>query len=149
MSLEYKVPRVLWENLEAVLLAQSKKYIEELANRLQVSAKELQKRVMPSADNMRVMLQEVKEGNCQAYIQQGNFTVLCRKPIHTSIYCSEHQIHRLVVIPEKAVPIQRVKDIDSLPAMWKKGNELYHANGSLAGKINEDEQKIKIYCIEQ
>ena len=34
----YKVPRILWENMEAVLLAQSKKYIEELAKILQVNA---------------------------------------------------------------------------------------------------------------
>lgn len=44
MSLEYKVPRLLWENFEAVLLAQSKRYIGELARRLNVSEKELQKR---------------------------------------------------------------------------------------------------------
>ena len=146
--MEYKVHRTLWENLEAVLLAQSKKYIEELADRLQVSAKELQKRVMPSADSIKVMIQEVNQGTCQAFVQQGQFTVYCRKSVHNAMYCSEHQFHRQQVLTHAAIPIQRVKDIDSLPAMWKKGNELYHANGSLAGKINEDKQKIKIYCID-
>lgn len=43
-SLEYKVPRLLWENLESVLLAQSRKYICELAKRLNVSEKELLKK---------------------------------------------------------------------------------------------------------
>jgi hypothetical protein len=37
MSIEYKVPRLLWENFESVLLAQSKRYISELAKRVSVT----------------------------------------------------------------------------------------------------------------
>ena len=58
MSIEYKVPRLLWENLESVLLAQSKRYIGELAKRLGVSEKELTKRVLPTSDSLKVIIQD-------------------------------------------------------------------------------------------
>ena len=149
MSLEYKIPRILWESLEAVLLAQSKKYIEELATRLHVSAKELQKRVMPSADSIKVLLQEVQEGLCQAYVQNGEFTIFCRKSVLNTTFCSEHQFHRLTILSEHAVTIQKIKDIDTLPSIWIKESktDLYYSNGTIAGKINHDKQKIKIYVI--
>jgi len=145
--LEYKIPRILWESLEAVLLAQSKKYIEELANRLHVPAKELQKRVMPSADSIKVLLQEVQEGLCQAHVQNGEFTVFCRKPVLNSTFCTEHQFHRSLVLIDDAINIQKVKDIDMLPPIWIKESDttLYYSNNTIAGKINHDKQKIKIY----
>ena len=55
---EYKVPRLLWENLESVLLAQSKRYNGELAKRLGVSEKELQKKVLPTSDTLKVTIQD-------------------------------------------------------------------------------------------
>ena len=145
--LEYKIPRILWESLEAVLLAQSKKYIEELANRLHVPVKELQKRVMPSADSIKVLLQEVQEGVCQAHVQNGEFTVFCRKPVLNSTFCTEHQFNRSLVLIDDAINIQKVKDIDMLPPIWIKESDtnLYYSNGTIAGKINHDKQKIKIY----
>ena len=145
--IEYKIPKILWENLEAVLLAQSKKYIDELANRLRVPAKELQKRVMPSADSIKVLLQEVKEGVCQAHVQHGEFTVFCRKPVLNSTFCAEHQFNRSLVLIDDAINIQKVKDIDMLPPIWIKEGDtnLYYSNNTIAGKINHDKQKIKIY----
>ena len=56
MSVEYKVPRFLWENFESVLLAQSKRYITELAKRLAVPEKELIKKVLPSSDSLKVII---------------------------------------------------------------------------------------------
>ena len=58
MALEYKVPRILWENFESVLLAQSKRYIAELAKRLHVSEKELIKKVLPTTDSLKVIIQD-------------------------------------------------------------------------------------------
>jgi hypothetical protein len=144
--MEYKVPRVLWENFEAVLLAQSKKYIEELATRLQVSAKELQKRVMPSTDSIKVLLQESTEDVCKAYIQHDQFTIFCRKPVINAQFCSEHCNNRMMIVDaDKAISIQRIKDRDSMPPMWLIGNDIYYSNGELAGKINHETQKIKIF----
>jgi len=145
---DYKIPRILWENMEAVLLSQSKKYIEELAKVLQVPAKELQKRVMPSANTVKVILQDVQEHVCQAYIQNGKFTVFCRKPVFDSHYCAAHTANRMLVHESAATTIKRVKDIDTLPPMWIQKDTLYTASGQKIGKVNHVEQKIKIYVLE-
>lgn len=144
----YKVPRILWENMEAVLLAQSKKYIEELAKILQVNAKELQKRVMPSADSIKVVLQDVEERQCTAYVQQGTCTVFCRKPIYHGTFCAAHSVKRPLVSMENAATIQRLKDIESLPSTWILNNNLIAANGQQIGRINHTTKKIKIYVID-
>ena len=39
---EYKVPRLLWESLEAILLAQGKRYVREMAKTLKVKGVNLQ-----------------------------------------------------------------------------------------------------------
>ena len=150
----YKVPRILWENLEAVLLTQSKKYIEELAKILGVPAKELQKRVMPSANSVKVILQDVQESTCRAYVQNGAFTVFCRKPVFNGDFCAAHCGVRPIVNDTHAVPIKKVKDMDMLPPMWEKDTsipaigDLYVASGQRIGKVNHDKQKITIYTID-
>lgn len=150
----YKVPRILWENLEAVLLTQSKRYIEELAKILGVSAKELQKRVMPSANSVRVILQDVQESTCRAYVQNGAFTVFCRKPVFNGDFCAAHCGARPIVNDTVAIPIKKVKDMDMLPPMWEQDTsihaikELYVASGQRIGKVNHEKQKITIYTID-
>jgi hypothetical protein len=145
----YKVPRILWENFEAVLLAQSKKYIEDLAKILEVPAKELQKRVMPSADSIKIALQDADEGVCQAYVQRDKFTVFCRKPVYHSTFCAEHTGNRLLIVADKAIPIQRIKDIETLPPLWVQDKTIMTADGGKIGKIDHDQQKIKIYVIDK
>lgn len=150
----YKVPRILWENLEAVLLTQSKRYIEELAKILGVPAKELQKRVMPSANSVRVILQDVQESTCRAYVQNGAFTVFCRKPVFNGDFCAAHCGARPIVNDTNAIPIKKVKDMDTLPPMWEQDTsisaikELYIASGQRIGKVNHEKQKITIYTID-
>jgi len=150
----YKVPRILWENLEAVLLTQSKKYIEELAKILGVPAKELQKRVMPSANSVKVILQDTQENACHAYIQTGIFTVFCRKSVFNGDFCAAHCSARLIVNDTKAKTIKKVKDMDMLPPMWEQDTsipaikELYVSSGQQIGKVNHDKQKITIYTID-
>jgi hypothetical protein len=143
----YKVPRILWENLEAVLLTQSKKYIEELAKCLNVSAKELQKRVMPSSDSIQVLLQDVQETVCQGYVQQGNLTVFCKKPVFHGTYCAVHSGNRCIINDTTAITIQRVKDIDQLPPMWIEGSSLLTEDGQKIGTIHRGRQKITIYHV--
>jgi hypothetical protein len=153
-SYNYKVPRILWENLEAVLLTQSKKYIEELAKILGVPAKELQKRVMPSANFVKVILQDVQESSCRAYVQNGAFTVFCRKPVFNGDFCAAHCGTRPIVNDTHAILIKKVKDMDMLPPMWEKDtsipaiSDLYVASGQRIGKVNHDKQKITIYTID-
>ena len=145
----YKVPRMLWENLEAVLLAQSKKYIEELAKVLEVNPRELQRRVMPSADTIKVVLQDVEEGVCQAYVQKDALTVFCRKPIYHSTFCAAHTANRLLVKDDHATIIQRIKDIETLPPIWALQTDIITSTGQKIGKIDHTTQKIKIYVVDK
>ena len=153
MSIEYKVPRLLWENFESVLLAQSKRYIGELAKRLGVSEKELLKKVLPTSDSLKVIIQETQaESNqCKAYIQHEKLTVHCRKvTAYGGEFCSFHRNKRMIIVKgTNPIHIQKVKDIDMLPPIWIKESDtnLYYSNGTIAGKINHDKQKIKIYTI--
>jgi hypothetical protein len=149
MSIEYKVPRFLWENFESVLLAQSKRYIGELAKRLQVSEKELQKRVLPSNDSLKVIIQDSQAecNHCKAYIQNDKLTVYCRKTVvYGTEFCAFHRNKRMLVVegtnPSK---IQRVKDTNTIEPLWISNNSLYNSSGCLVGKINKEAGKMKIF----
>jgi hypothetical protein len=152
MALEYKVPRLLWENLESVLLAQSKRYITELAKRLHVSEKELIKKVLPTSDSLKVIIQDsqAESNQCNAYIQEGQLTVFCRKPVaYQSEFCPIHRTHRMMVMNEmEPVSIQKIKDDPMLPPMWTTDHTIIDSNGGIVGKINKDEQRIKRFVVE-
>jgi hypothetical protein len=152
MALEYKVPRLLWENLESVLLAQSKRYITELAKRLHVSEKELIKKVLPTSDSLKVIIQDsqAESNQCNAYIQEGQLTVFCRKPVaYQSEFCPIHRTHRMMVMNEMdPVSIQKIKDDPMLPPMWAMDHTIIDSNGGIVGKINKDEQRIKRFVVE-
>lgn len=151
MSIEYKVPRLLWENMESVLLAQSKRYIAELAKRLQVPEKELLKRVMPSSESLKIIIQDTQSesNHCKAYIQHDKLTIHCRRPIaYGCEYCPFHRNKRMMVIPNtNPLEIQRIKDIPSLSALWISKNNIVNTSGDIVGKINKAEGKIKIFVI--
>jgi len=146
----YKVPRLLWENLESVLLAQSKRYIAELAKRLDVPEKELLKKVLPTSDSLKIILldSQIESNQCHAYIQQGTMTVHCKRPVtHPSEFCSHHDVHRMTILQgAPPLPIQKVKDMATLSSMWVHQTTLLNANGDMVGKINDG--KIKIFTYE-
>ena len=152
MALEYKVPRLLWENLESALLAQSKRYITELAKRLHVSEKELIKKVLPTSDSLKVIIQDsqAESNQCNAYIQEGQLTVFCRKPVaYQSEFCPIHRTHRMMVMNEMdPVSIQKIKDDPMLPPMWAMDHTIIDSKGGIVGKINKDEQRIKRFVVE-
>lgn len=152
MALEYKVPRILWENFESVLLAQSKRYIAELAKRLHVSEKELIKKVLPTTDSLKVIIQDShnESNQCAAYVQHDHLTVFCRKPVaYQSTFCAVHRNHRMMVMEGiQSAMIQKVKDVPHLPPMWQMKQTLINSQGNMIGKINNDEQKIKLFVIE-
>jgi hypothetical protein len=152
MSLEYKVPRILWENFESVLLAQSKRYICELARYLNVPEKELLKKVLPTSDSLKITIQDSQSDSlqCKAYTQNGKLTIFCRKPVaYGCEFCTFHRNKRMVVIEDLTIPtdIQRMKDTNTLPPMWISGNILYNESGDIIGKINKNTNKIKIFTI--
>lgn len=152
MTSEYKVSRLLWENLESVLLAQSKRYIAELAKRLNVSERELIKKVMPTSDSMKVILQDsqVESNQCKAYVQHDSLTVFCKKPVaYHSEFCAIHRNKRMTVVGgTNPTVIKRVKSINTLKPLWVIKKSLMYSNGSMAGKINDAEQKIKVFVLE-
>jgi hypothetical protein len=151
MSIEYKVPRVLWENLESVLLAQSKRYIAELAKRLCVPEKELLKRVLPSSDSLKVTIQDTHAecNQCKAYIQQDTVTTFCRKPTaYGSEFCSFHRNRRMAVVNGiQPIELQRLKDIPTQEPLWLNQSTLYNSKGDIVGKISKEQGKIKLFTI--
>lgn len=151
MTVEYKVPRLLWENLESVLLAQSKRYIGELAKRLGVSEKELQKKVLPSSDSLKIMLydSQAESNQCKAYIQHDKLTIYCRKPVaYQSEYCMFHRQKRMQVISEtQPIMIQKIKDIPTQDPLYFYENVIINSSGNMVGKINKKTNKMKLFMI--
>jgi hypothetical protein len=149
MSLEYKVPRLLWESLESVLLANSKKYVCDLAKYLKVPEKELLKRVLPSNDSLKVYIQDSETNKCKAYIQKDALTVYCRKPVaYGCDYCSFHREKRMMVVEEtNPTIIQRMKDRNELPPSWIIGTNIVDSNNNIIGKINHKNSTIKLFTI--
>jgi hypothetical protein len=152
MAAEYQVPRILWENLESVLLAQSKRYIGELAKRLHVPEKELIKKVLPTNDSLKVIIQDsnTETNQCCAYVQHDRMTVYCRKPVaYQSSFCMLHRTQRMMVM-EGTQPkvIQKVKETATIPPMWAVDDQLVNSQGNVVGTIDRNEQKIRLYVIE-
>ena len=149
--MEYKVPRVLWENLEAVLLAQSKRYIGELAARLHVPEKELIRRVLPTSDSLHVMIMDThaESNQCKAYVQQDQLTIFCKKPVAShSEYCPHHGMKRMTVVNSNAVQIQKVKDNNIHGPIWVAGTNVINSNGDIVGKLNRSDNMIKLFVVE-
>jgi len=151
MTLEYKVPRLLWENLESVLLAHARRYIGELANHLNVPEKELQKHVLPTADSLKVILQDsqAESNQCKAYVQQSQLTVMCKRPVaYHSEFCTFHRTKRMMVI-EGTNPaiIQRIKDKSTAEPLWMVEQNVVNAEGSIVGKINTTKQALKLFTV--
>jgi hypothetical protein len=151
MTLEYKVPRILWENFESVLLAQSKKYIGEIAKRLGVSEKELQKRILPSSDSLYVMIQDsqTETNQCKAYVQHGEITCFCRKSVaYHSGYCAVHRQQRMTIIPGTTpIVLQKMKERNTMEPLWIKEHLLLNAKGHTAGVIQHNERRIKLFVL--
>lgn len=149
--MEYKVPRFLWENLESVLLAQSKRYVTELAKRLDIPEKELMKKVLPSSDSLKVIIQDTQSESCQckAYIQNDKLTVFCRKPVvYGTEFCAFHRSKRMTVI-EGTTPaeIQKIKDKTSFGPVWLANNNIINISGNTVGKVNRAQGKIKMFVL--
>ena len=149
--MEYKVPRLLWENLESVLLAQSKRYIGELAKRLHVSEKDLIKKVLPSADSIKVMIHDSDHTQCQAYQQHDNMTVYCRKAVaYQSEFCPFHRSKRMMVIEgTNPIQVEKVKDQADKEPLWIHENHLLNANGNQVGVIDKENSRMKLFIFDE
>lgn len=151
MSVEYKVPRFLWENFESVLLAQSKRYVAELAKRLGVPERELIKRVLPTSDSLKVIIQDTQAecSQCKAYVQHDKLTVYCRKATaYGSEFCAFHRNKRMIVIDgTNPIQLQRLNDVNTMEPLWVGKNTLYNSSGEVVGKIDRESGKLKIFRV--
>lgn len=152
-TLEYKVPRLLWENFESILLAQSRRYIGELARRLNVPEKELQRKVLPSSDSLKVMMMDsqAETTQCQAYVQLDTITTHCRKPVaYHSEFCAFHRDRRMNVYAEDTTPrVEKVKTLPTKEPVWLRGNTLVNAKGETVGRIHPQQQTVKWFQIQE
>jgi hypothetical protein len=151
--MEYKIPRILWENLESVLRAQSERYVIELARRLRVPEKELLKRVLPSTDRIGVVIQDSNADTlqCCAYEQQDAITALCRRPVaYQSPYCPIHRLHRITVIEgTNPMSVQRLTDHPMRAPMWiREGHMLIDSSGGIVGAIRPREGRLRLFRID-
>ena len=151
--MEYKVPRILWENLESVLRAQSERYVAELAKRLHVSEKELMKRVLPSTDSLRVVIQDsnAESLQCSAFEQHHSITTVCRRPVaYQSPFCPLHRLQRTTVLEgTNPISVQRLVDTPSRAPMWIRGHLLIDSTGATVGTIQPNESRIRLFRIQE
>lgn len=152
MSKQYSIPRLLWENVESVLRAQSKQFVRELAGLLRVPEKELIKQVLPSADTVKVVLIDSQQetNQCKAYVMRDNIAIYCKKPVllHCE-YCSQHQQHRSRLIEDRPLTtVRRIKDEPSMEPLWITEEEtIVRSDGSVVGKRYESTQKIILFDV--
>jgi hypothetical protein len=119
---DIKVPRLLWESLEAVFLAQGKKYVREMAKALEVDPKQLVKKVFDGKDGVRIILHDTATESleCTAYVQDRAVTRMCRRPVQLgSEFCSTHITARAhIAATEATVEVRKLQDDPTRPSLW-------------------------------
>ena len=148
----YGIPRLLWENLESVLLAQSRQFVREMAGHLKVSEKELLKKVMPATDKVKVHIVDAQqeENQCKAYRMHGDIAVFCKQPVRLySEFCEHHCDQRMRVVPmPHTETVKRVKANGAMEPMWAtESGVLIRQNGSITGRIDRDRGKIVVFDV--
>lgn len=120
----FKVPRLLWESLETVLVAQGKKYVREVARALEVDPKELVRQVF-AKDAIPVILHDTSTDmlECCAYergMSKTDVARLCRRPVQLgSEFCSHHIVARPTIVTEETtVTVRKLQDDSARPALW-------------------------------
>ena len=137
---EYKVNRLLWESLEATLLAHGKRLVKDMASTLQVNEKELVKRVFPSKAAFHVSIQDADASCCMAF-RPGLVAGRCRLPTVTgSLFCASHAVERPTCLT--GTPVRRLQDRSDLPPLWLQGEEVLNATGTVQGTWKEETNQL-------
>lgn len=159
-SLHYPVPRVFWESFETLLRSESRKYVRELADILEVDAKQLIKAVLPS-ETLKIYIQDSPEfasdTMCKAYtsLAGGEFAARCGCPVVLhSAYCTKHTHVRPTVQSriDQSLPIPkmvtRLRAGPECPSLWvdAKGN-VWDAGLRPAGTFNQATGELKYAVI--
>jgi len=153
-TVTYKVPRLLWENLEALLLAEGKRYVRDIAKTLKVPEKELLKRVFPTKDTLQIILHDTHTQTleCSAHVisspkdeRVGQVGRRCRRPVQLgSEFCSVHVLHRSLFI--QSTPVRKLQDSPSRPSLWVLENgTVINEEGIEQGLFSEETGKLTLF----
>ena len=150
----YKVPRLLWESLAAVLLAQGKRFVRDLAKTLEVPEKELLKQVFPTKDSLQVTLHDTQSMSlqCEAFHQTEAMVHRCGKPVDLgSTFCGGHRVHRpTVAVVPTTIEYIKLRDGADRPSLWlrKSDNHVVDAKGSVRGLFCQESATLQLFEIE-
>lgn len=152
MAAEYQVPRILWESLESVLLAQGRSFVKDCAKRLDINEKELLRRVMP-VSKINVYLHDTTSDSlqCKAYIHMGAITHHCRRPVALGAeFCVQHRRDRLIIDPpSEDQHVQKLQDDSERPTLWAKTDgTVINSYGNSIGTYDNSTGKLRIYTID-
>ena len=138
MSRDYKVNRLVWETFEAILLAQGKRFVKDMAETLLVDEKVLLRTVFPTRDAFRVSIQDSDATTCMAFYPLSDAVIgRCRRPVQTgSPFCLHHQIRRPAVAPTTTAPIRKLQDAPDRPALWLLSDQtVIDSEGTVRGSL--------------
>lgn len=150
---EYQVPRLLWESLEGVLLAQGRVFVRDIARRLAVDEKELLRQVMPK-DKIQVYLHDTQTDDmqCHAFVQTDSVIHHCRRPVTLgSEYCFLHFRDRLHVnvhehSRDTTTHVQQLEASGDRPTLWKRADgSVINAKGAIVGMYDKDTAVLTMY----
>jgi hypothetical protein len=140
MSRDYKVNRLLWETLEATLLAHGKRFVKDMAETLQVDEKVLIRHVFPSKEAFKVSIQDTDATGCMAFKSGSpSLALRCRRPVQTgTAFCPQHTVRRPVVSSE-SVAVRKLQDAADRPALWLLPDQsVIDSEGTVRGSIVND-----------
>jgi hypothetical protein len=142
-----KVPRLLWESFESILLAEGKRFVRDIANTLQVSEKELVKRVFPTNDALHIHLHDTHTEtlDCMAFLAGGPVARRCRRPVQLgSEFCTTHLTHRPLYLP--SAPIRKLQDHPERPSLWVQADgTVIDEHGAPHGTYSEETGKLLLF----
>jgi len=147
MSREYKVNRLVWETFEAILLAQGKRFVKDMAQTLLVDEKVLLRSVFPTRDAFKVSIQDSDATSCMAFQPYSEAVIgRCRRPVQMgSAFCLHHQIRRPVVAPTPVTPIRKLQDAPDRPALWLLPNQsVIDSEGLVRGSLVSN--RLLLFC---
>lgn len=160
-SLHYAVPRVFWESFETLLRSESRRYVRELADILDVNPTELVKAVLPAKDTVKLHIQDpadlATDTCCKAYVSlaDGIFAARCGSPVapHTA-FCGKHTHFRPTVQSriDQSLPIPktvtRLRAGPECPSLWfDPQGKVWDAALRPAGLYNQTTGELKYAVI--
>ena len=142
-----KVPRLLWESFESILLAEGKRFVRDIAHTLQVPEKELVKRIFPTKDALHVQLHDTHTStlDCRALSTGGPVARRCRRPVQLgSEFCPTHLTHRPLYL--HAAPIRKLQDHPDRPSLWVQADgTVIDEHGTSHGAYSEETGKLLLF----